>query len=292
LFRHAEDVRWSPFRRRRGPLPFPYPSPGVAMVLFMVEIILLFGFGANATSLGVEKTILYSQLLIILLPPAYIIYRGGYDRKRVFSLIKPNAMVYPAALILACGAWLAAIELGTLQNMIFPFPDELLKQFTEFFKSLNSMPLSQVLIYIAILPGICEELLCRGFLLNCFLPRFGKAGAVVVVAVAFGILHLDPYRFLSTSFLGLILGFIAVESGSVFPAMLAHATNNALSYIVQQHSEWFDKQDWLDLEKANHLPWYVMLGSAALLVVGYIWMTNVGTRRNPLSPDSPQNPAS
>jgi sodium transport system permease protein len=278
LFRHAEDVRWSPFRKRRGPLPFPQPLPGTALLLVLVEIIALFAFGSFALKWGAERTILFSQLALILLPPLYILYRGGYNIREVLTLVSPKVMAYPATLLFILGGWLFAIQLGTWQNMLYPFPEDLLKQFKELFAELEKLPLNRALFFIAVLPGICEELLCRGFLLRSFLPRFGKLGSIVLVAVAFGLLHLNPYRMIPTAFLGVVLGFIALETGSLYPAMLAHATNNALSYLVEKNSAWFEDLKWLKLDESQSLPWYFVIASAVALVLGYVWLKKVGQK--------------
>ena len=41
-------------------------------------------------------------------------------------------------------------------------------------------------------------------------------------------MHLDPVRFPAVLFLGLFLGWLAWRTGSVWPAVAAHAVNNAL----------------------------------------------------------------
>ena len=160
--------------------------------------------------------------------------RGRFDLRSVFALKLPPAAAWPAALLTIAGGWLFAIVLSIAQNHVMPFPSDLIERFAQFFGELNSWPVLGVVAIIGLLPGVCEELLCRGFILHSFLPRFGKTGAVVITALAFGLLHLDPYRFVGTAFLGLLLGYIVISTGSIYPAMLAHATNNALSYLVQR----------------------------------------------------------
>ncbi|HEY3296167.1 MAG TPA: ABC transporter permease subunit/CPBP intramembrane protease [bacterium] len=279
LFRHAEDVRWSPFRRRRGILPSPFPSPGTAVLLVAVELILLTVLSSAVADQGVQRMLLITQMAV-LIPPLFILRRGGYEQKRVLALKKPASMAWPATLLLIFGAWIFAIELASLQNMFMPFPKEMLEKFTHFFNDLNKMPLRTALFFVALLPGICEELLCRGFLLHSFIPRFGKWGAVIVTAVAFGLLHMDPYRFLATTFLGVLLGFIVIRTGSIFPAMLAHATNNALSFLVEKNQAWIAKLTWLDSETAQLLPWWAVALSLLMVGAGILWLNHIGEARS------------
>jgi len=50
----------------------------------------------------------------------------------------------------------------------------------------------------------------------------------VLTAVLFGLFHLDIYRLIPATLLGILLGYLAHESGSIVPSMLAHFCNNAI----------------------------------------------------------------
>jgi membrane protease YdiL (CAAX protease family) len=58
--------------------------------------------------------------------------------------------------------------------------------------------------------------------------RLDPLAAVVITASLFGLFHLDVYRLIPTTILGVLLGFIALESGSIVPSMVAHFCNNAM----------------------------------------------------------------
>lgn len=80
----------------------------------------------------------------------------------------------------------------------------------------------------AVLPGIVEEALFRGVVLHALRRRWPAWIAIAVSALAFGLLHLDPWRLAPQTALGLLLGWLTVRAGSCLPAMLAHAVHNAL----------------------------------------------------------------
>ncbi len=273
LFRHSESVRWSPFRMKRSKAAsrLALPEPGSVLLLIAIEIILLFGASAWLEHTNIARTIVISQL-IILFPPLLLLYRGGYDAKHVLHLNRPRMAAWLATIIAICGGWIISLELATLQNMWMPFPKAFIDQFTKLFESLNQMPVWTALLLIAVLPAIVEETLCRGVILRSLLPRFGPTGAIVLSAVAFGILHLDPYRLLSTTFLGLLLGFIAWSTGSIFPAMLAHFSNNAISFLVQKYADKLPNYSWLESADMVFLPWYLVLGGLVLLILGSLWL--------------------
>ena len=81
-------------------------------------------------------------------------------------------------------------------------------------------------IYLAVLSGLAEEICFRGALW----PQLGLWGS----AILFGMLHIVPMRALMgypvfAILAGLVFGLLRESSGSVWPAVVAHATVNALN---------------------------------------------------------------
>ena len=87
------------------------------------------------------------------------------------------------------------------------------------------------LIFTALLPGICEEMVHRGMILNS-LKKFGVKYAIVISAILFGLLHLNIEQFFYATIIGLYLGFLTIYSSSIIPAIVVHFMNNALSVIL------------------------------------------------------------
>lgn len=88
------------------------------------------------------------------------------------------------------------------------------------------------LLGVGLAPGIGEELLCRGLVQRGLEPRLGPAPAVVIAALFFGTLHLEPVHAVFATFLGLYLGAVAVLAGSVRAAVLCHAVNNLIAVAL------------------------------------------------------------
>jgi membrane protease YdiL (CAAX protease family) len=93
-------------------------------------------------------------------------------------------------------------------------------------------PLLVRLLVLAVLPGLCEELLVRGAILRGLAPRLGAAGAIAASSVYFAVLHLSPARAVPTALLGAILAVMALRSGSLGPPVLAHMLNNAAVVLL------------------------------------------------------------
>jgi membrane protease YdiL (CAAX protease family) len=89
---------------------------------------------------------------------------------------------------------------------------------------------------VALLAPVVEELLFRGLLLRSLVRRMSSVAAVVVSAVTFGVVHLlDP----STApvmapliLVGLIAGIRTVRTGDLSQAILLHGGFNLLSAVV------------------------------------------------------------
>lgn len=93
----------------------------------------------------------------------------------------------------------------------------------------QSLPLLFVLV--AIVPGVFEEFLFRGYLLTRLAERWHPFWAILVSAMIFSLAHLDPLHSLGVLPLGLWLGAVAWKTGSVWPAVLCHIANNATAIL-------------------------------------------------------------
>jgi len=69
--------------------------------------------------------------------------------------------------------------------------------------------LALALLSFALVPGVAEELLCRGLLQRGLEVRYGATAAIVLASLFFGAIHLDPIYSCVAAVLGLYLGGIA-----------------------------------------------------------------------------------
>lgn len=266
LFRHAEDVKWSPFTkpvREAGKVL----TPVTVAVLSAVAVIVVGGAGTFAQPESPFTGILIVQAALAGLAALWV-YRGGYDPVPAFGWRKPALMTFPAVLLALAGGWVLTIELATLQHQFFPFPEDLVKQFSDLFAGLDDIPLWQALLLIAVLPAVVEEHLCRGLMLRGLLGNTGMWRAIITVAAIFAFLHLNPYRLLPTFSLGILLGYIAVRTNSIFPAIFGHFLNNAASALIFKYSDWIDSIGWLSEDSATWVPWPWLLVGGVLLFAG------------------------
>ena len=87
-------------------------------------------------------------------------------------------------------------------------------------------------LLMAVLPAICEELAFRGFILSGLRHLGSKWWAIGLSAVFFGFAHGVVQQSLSAAALGLVIGYIAVQTGSLIPCILFHVTYNGLAFAT------------------------------------------------------------
>jgi sodium transport system permease protein len=83
---------------------------------------------------------------------------------------------------------------------------------------------------MALLPAVCEELAFRGFVLSGLRNLGSKSWAIGLTAVFFGIAHGVIQQSLAAAAVGLVIGYIAVQTGSLIPCMLFHLSYNGLMF--------------------------------------------------------------
>lgn len=107
---------------------------------------------------------------------------------------------------------------------------ESLKEMTNIFRDLGKsgffIPLA---LMVGLTPGICEELLFRGYVQTRLVARMGAVFAILFTSVAFAAFHMDLVHSTAVIAIGIYLGWLSWASGSIFPAMIAHFVNNFLS---------------------------------------------------------------
>lgn len=84
------------------------------------------------------------------------------------------------------------------------------------------------LLALGLAPGICEELLFRGFVQRIVRIRAGAVVAVLASALVFAVAHWDPIQSTAAFGLGLYLGVIAELADSTRATILCHVVNNTL----------------------------------------------------------------
>lgn len=85
---------------------------------------------------------------------------------------------------------------------------------------------------VAILAPVAEEIFFRGFLYGGLRRRIGVIGAMIASTIFFTALHFSIDVFIPLFFLGLFLAWLYEKTGSLYPGIILHASNNAVALIA------------------------------------------------------------
>jgi len=183
-----------------------------------------------------------------------------------------------AAAILGLALWPAAHEIFLLSERLglssigsqqIAAAEAMLSQF-------KALPLWLIVATMAVVPAVCEELCFRGFVFGALRTRLDGMWTVIFSAVLFGVFHevLFSGRLLPSTFLGLVLGFVRLRSGSVLPGVVLHMLHNGLLLSVSYYRDDLLARGW-GIEEETHLPftWHGVALVGICIGVGLLVMT-------------------
>lgn len=138
---------------------------------------------------------------------------------------------------------------------------------------LNGQSKVSTLISVAVLAPIFEEILCRGLVLRGLLKRTSPFLAIVLSALFFAVIHMNPWQAVAAFVIGVLMGWVYYRTGSLKLTMLMHFTNNftatMMSWMLPEASASASFSDILP--EGTYI--YVLAGSVVLMGVS-IWLLN------------------
>ncbi len=85
-----------------------------------------------------------------------------------------------------------------------------------------------LLILVAVIAPIAEEIFFRGMLYPLLRQRWSPKVAIVINGFVFALIHFIPLLIPGLFFVGIVLAWVRERSGSIIPAILLHAAQNAI----------------------------------------------------------------
>ncbi|MBC8356785.1 MAG: CPBP family intramembrane metalloprotease [Planctomycetes bacterium] len=206
-----------------------------------------------------------------------------------FQLRLAGVVAFLGAALLGVSAWPFAHEVFLLNEFIGlggvdPAKIESVKSLLDAWRDLSPIV---ILFTLAITPAVCEEFYFRGYLMGALRKSSRPSTAIIVSALLFGAFHviatsaLSTERFLPSTFMGLILGWLCYRTQSVLPGMLLHATHNGLLLMVAYYQTELQAQGW-GVEEQSHLPTTWLACAAGGVVIGLVSVL-LSTRRKTLA---------
>jgi sodium transport system permease protein len=214
-------------RRDRGPTPSAAEGLFCAVVILAVTFVLRTWAGRSDDFDIVRGTVVV-QLAAILTPAAVMaLVLTGSPRQTLLLRLPRWRMVFAAAaLAVALHPFIEAM--GSLVNYLYPMSPEMTEALKLLDSQFASTPLGLLIVFAALMPAICEELAFRGFILSGFRNLGGDWRAIVASAVFFGAAHGILQHSINAAVMGIVLGYLAVRSGSLLPCVTFHFLHNAM----------------------------------------------------------------
>lgn len=230
-----------PRMRQDGSVPnHPFPLPAAAAVTAVGIAAMMFGSVSLAlrSGLGLRAQIALGTLALALPAVAALLLRPAWWPSVRGARPIAGATV-GLSLLLGAALWVGSAGLMEVQSLVVPPTPEYLDAFRAIHQALApSGPLDALVsvLVIAVLPGVCEELVIRGVFLPSLARSLGERRsawlAILASALLFAAIHLDGFRFLFTFVLGVVFGFLRLRTSSLWPSVLAHTCLNSLTFVV------------------------------------------------------------
>ena len=177
-------------------------------------LLLLFKSVINQNILMLLTTILSSSALLW-----YVFRHESLPFRELFYAgIKPNFKVFLLLGVASAGMLVGFVD--PLVNSI-PMPDLVRKFMMEMFCKTDIFSFMAIVLVAPLL----EELIFRGVILNGFLHNYSPKKAIVISALIFGFVHLNPWQFVGATLLGIFMGWVYYKTHCIWLTIFIHFIN-------------------------------------------------------------------
>ena len=213
--------------------------PGVGDVVLLLCVVLLLSFyvGSYAQIKWGFAGVAVQQAIILIAPLFYAWYMKA-DAKKLFSVQKIKPLQLLGSLLIGIGVFVGALLLGALLISVFPESAENLAGLDAM---LLEQPIYVLILVMAVMPAIGEELLFRGFLMGTLKTKCKAWLTIAVTTFIFAAFHMSLIKLFTIGIVGLGLTWVTYKTGSIAASMCVHFLNNLMSVIISVYPEQLQK---------------------------------------------------
>jgi sodium transport system permease protein len=246
------------------------------LVLLAIRFFATFLAAMPTTWTEFAVSTLVLQVALIATPVLLMTIMLTRSPRQTLLLTAPRPLTLPAAVLLAIALHPLVVVLSKAIQMLYPIGEGTREQLGQIGALLNDAPLPYLLLVLALTPAICEELAFRGFILSGLRRSGRRWAAIVISSIFFGVTHGVLQQSISAFAVGMILAYVAIQTGSLLPCILFHFTHNSLAILLGGAAP--GERPWLDWmfksvgegEYIYTTPVVAMGGAAALLIL--MWL--------------------
>jgi sodium transport system permease protein len=233
LFRESERLDlglWvKHLRRDREDVPTIAQAMLCGVLILVIRFFMSFVMTSPQNFGDFARLATVTQLVVIATPALLMTIMLTRSPRQTLLLFVPPWWGVPVAGMLAVLIHPVASALQRLVLQLYPVSSELAGELSKLISGEDDLWLS--LLVLALVPAICEELAFRGFILSGLRRMGHKWRAIAVASVLFGLSHAVIQQSLIATLVGLVIGCIAVQTGSLLPAIIFHAVHNAIAVL-------------------------------------------------------------
>lgn len=258
-------------------------TPTTAQAFTCVALILIIQFFVNIAISGnvpaeldfgyLALVVFISQVVCIAVPALFMtMFLTSRPWKTLLLDRRPSFSTCLAAVGLALLLHPLGQQLALWIGQLYPISDDVVASSQMMMQLFDKAPYAWLpFVLIAVLPAICEELAFRGFILSGFRRMGHKWWAICLSALFFGMAHTVLQQSLAAFVVGMGIGFLAVQSGSLIPCILFHMTYNGAMLLSTRLGDMPDdlltRFPVLKLAMNQDASEPIMIYSPALLIV-------------------------
>ena len=149
----------------------------------------------------------------------------GLGMKDAFPLKPFDPGLLLPLVICMMGVALVSSELDNLLRFVMPVPEFVMEMMGEI---MGAGGYSLVLLVVA--APVTEEPLFRGVILGGLATHYSRTRAIIYSSILFSLFHLNPYQFVPAFLMGLVFGWLMLETGSLWLCLVAHALANGFCF--------------------------------------------------------------
>lgn len=214
-----------------------------AGIFFMIMMLLEIPLSLVVSMLQMALPSRYQVLISVLCTQGYLLL-GGFLYIRIAGLLLERDLRFCSyrlsTFFLSLVALMTAMPMAQWLNLFSQLftenqASEAITQVTQ------NVPFWLGIAVIGCLPGLVEETLFRGIMLQAFRKRSIWTG-ILISAISFGLIHMNFNQIFYAVYLGIVFALMVEATGSIVSTMILHmlfnAANTAVLYLLPQYYEW------------------------------------------------------
>ncbi len=147
------------------------------------------------------------------------------------------------------------------------------EMFSEIMEKLGNDFGFTILLAVVLAP-IFEEIVFRGIIQKGLINKgVNPIKAIWISALAFGLIHGNPWQFLGATLLGYVLGIVYHKTGSLLLSILLHCFNNAVATFM---AFLFDVESFAEIFHISEY-WVLMAGILVFFTFNYLFLKKYKT---------------